>query len=251
MLWQKSWLETRWRFVIGAILLSCSAAVTVFTYPTVRELLSLVSGNATGALGRQIQESAELARTFRGYIWSESFAGNQRQWITLFAILLGTASFFAPSRGASFTLSLPVSRQRLLAVRTSTGLAELFVLAMFPALLIPLLAPAIGESHGVASALIHGLCLFIAAAVFYNIGFLLSTIFSDPWRPLLLAIGVAVTLGLLDRVLPFTSLSIFDVMSAERYFRYGEVPWAGLLVSGAVAAGLYSVAVANLVRRDF
>ncbi|HEV7764738.1 MAG TPA: hypothetical protein VGQ76_07045 [Thermoanaerobaculia bacterium] len=251
MLWQKSWLETRWRFLIGAILLSCSAAVTVFTYPTVKELLSLVQGNATGALGRQIRESAELARTFPGYIWSESFAGNQRQWITLFAILLGTASFLSTSGGASFTLSLPVSRRRLLAVRTSTGLAELFILAMFPALLIPLLAPAIGESHGVASALIHGFCLFIVATIFYNLGFLLSTIFSDPWRPVLIAIGVAVALGFLDRVLRFTPLSLFDVMSAERYFRHGAVPWAGLLVSVAIAAGLYSVAVANLVRRDF
>ncbi len=39
MLWYKSWLETRWRFVIGLVLLMFSAASTVFTYPEVIKLI--------------------------------------------------------------------------------------------------------------------------------------------------------------------------------------------------------------------
>src|SRR5260370_15354436 len=35
MLWYKSWLETRWRFLIGLVLLLFSALSTVFTYPQV------------------------------------------------------------------------------------------------------------------------------------------------------------------------------------------------------------------------
>ena len=35
MLWQKMWLETRWRFLIGLALMACSAGGVVFTYPHV------------------------------------------------------------------------------------------------------------------------------------------------------------------------------------------------------------------------
>ena len=51
---------------------------------------------------------------------------------TLFAVLLGTGGLLsqASGGGALFTLSLPVSRNRLLGVRAATGLAELLVLAL-------------------------------------------------------------------------------------------------------------------------
>src|SRR3984893_17384521 len=91
MLWYKSWLETRWRFLIGLGMLLCSAAVTVLTYPEVIKLLPMVPSNLSGPLGERIREAAELARSYRGYIWSPWFRQNLSQWTTLFAILLGTA----------------------------------------------------------------------------------------------------------------------------------------------------------------
>ncbi len=251
MLWHKSWLETRWRFLIGLALLICSASATVFTYPKVLELMPLVPANAGGELGRRIRESAEIASTFRGFVWLDWFRQNHSQLATLFAILLGSAGLLSSSGGALFTLSLPVSRRRLLAVRAATGLAELFLLALLPSLLIPILAPAIGQSYGVGSALIHALCLFFAAAVLYNLAFLFSTIFPDAWRPVLFAIAAAMLLAFVDRVLRSSTLNLYRVMSAESYFRHGEVPWIGLVASGAIAAALYSLAVANLARRDF
>jgi len=41
MLWYKSWLETRWRFLIGLVLLMIVAAGTVFDYPAVAKLAPL------------------------------------------------------------------------------------------------------------------------------------------------------------------------------------------------------------------
>ena len=35
MLWYKAWLETRWRFLIGLVLLVCSAAFIVLAYTRV------------------------------------------------------------------------------------------------------------------------------------------------------------------------------------------------------------------------
>lgn len=228
MLWYRSWLETRSRFLIGLALATCSAAATVLLYPQVLKLLPSVPREADGELGRRIRESLELARTFDGYVLAEWFRENLRQLATLFAILLGAATLFA--RGATFTLSLPFTRRRLIGVRAATGLAELFVLVVLPSLLIPLLAPAIGQSYGAGAALLHAGRLFVAVSVFYALALLLSTIFLDIWRPVLIALAAALVFGL------------FRAVSAEWWF---------LVASGAVAAGLYGGAVANVMRRDF
>ena len=139
----------------------------------------------------------ELARNYRGYVWSQWFRQNLPQMWTLFAVLLGTGGLLsqASGGGALFTLSLPVSRSRLLGVRAATGLAELLVLALVPSLLLPLLSPAVGQTYSVGDALVHGVCLFIAGAVFFSLAFLLSTVFSDVWRPLLIVLCVATVLA--------------------------------------------------------
>ena len=255
MLWYKSWLETRWRFVIGLVLLMLSAAATVLAYPQVVKLLPMVSNvDLSGEIGRRVTESLELARDYRGYVWSQWFGQNMTQQWSLFAVLLGTGGLLAQASGggALFTLSLPVSRNRLLGVRAATGLAELLVLAFVPSLLLPVLSPAIGQTYGIGDALVHSACMFIAGSVFFSLAFLLSTVFSDVWRPLLIVLCVAIVLALSEYVFPdLARYSLFRVMSAEVYFRGGGLPWLGLLASAAVSAAMLYAATRNIARQDF
>jgi len=255
MLWYKSWLETRWRFLIGLLLLTCSAAVTVLAYPEVVKLLPLVPKlDLSGEIGRKVAESMELARDYRGYVWSQWFLKNMPQMWALFAVLLGTGGLLsqASGGGALFTLSLPASRNRLLGVRAATGLAELLVLAFVPSLLLPVLSPAIGQTYGLGDALIHSACLFIAGTVFFSLAFLLCTVFSGVWRPMLIVLCVATVLALLGQVFrDLSHYSLFRVMSAETYFRGGGLPWQGLLASAAASAAMLYGATINIARRDF
>ncbi len=166
-------------------------------------------------------------------------------------MLLGIASLFSPSRGALFTLSLPISRPRLIGVRAAAGLAELFALAFVPSLLVPLLAPAIRQRYSVVDAVVHAFCFFIAVALFFSLALLLSTIFSDPWRPLLIALGLAIAIGLVEQFLPAQVPGVFRVMSGESWFREGRLPWPGLAVTAAISTAIYYAAMRNLARRDF
>jgi hypothetical protein len=255
MLWYKSWLETRWRFMIGLGLLMCSAAGVVLTYPKVLQLMPLVPNvDIGGELGRRIREAAELAREYRGYVWSQGFGLNLPQMITLFAVLLGTGGLASQGAGgaALFTLSMPASRTRLLGVRAAVGLAELLVLAVIPSLLIPLLSPAIGQTYGIGATLVHSACLFVAGAAFFSLALLLSTIFTDVWRPLLIALSVAIGLALGGEVLrDLSKYTIFGVMSGETYFRTRALPWGGLLAGAALSLALLYGAAVNFARRDF
>lgn len=255
MLWYKSWLETRWRFLIGFALLVLSAMGCVFGYPQLIKLLPTArSIDASGEIGRRIKEAVELSGTYRGYVWNQWFGQELLQMWTLFAAIVGSGSVFSRVSGdaAMFTLSLPASRSRMLGIRAATGFAEMFALAFIPSLIIPLCSPIIGQSYSFGDTLVHSTCLFVAGSAFYCLALLLSTVFNDLWRPLLITCFVAVVLALGEQVLRSASMGgIFQVMSAQNYFRTGAFPWLGLMVSVMVSSAMLYGAAANIARKDF
>lgn len=255
MLWYKSWLETRWRFVIGLALLPLSAAGSVLLYPRFIQLLPLASQvDANDAIGRRVLEAAQIMSTYRGYIWAQWFAQNMTQQWALFAVLIGTGGLLAQSSGggALFTLSLPATRDRIVGVRAATGLAELLVLALIPSMLVPLLSPAVGQSYSPLDALLHGLFVFIGGSIFFSLAFFLSSVFSDVWRPLLIVACAGMAVSFLEEVIDGLSrYSVFGLMSGEQYFQGQGVPWLGLMVAVVVSLSLLFAAGRNIARQDF
>ncbi len=205
MLWYKSWLETRWRFLIGLGLLTLSAARHGALLPAPSmDLMPMASSiEVSGELGRRLAEAVDLSRTYRGYVWSQWFVTNVPEVWALFAVLLGTGGLMSqgPRGGALFTLSLPVSRARLIGVRTATGLAELLVIALVSCLVLTLLSPAVGQSYSLVDALVHALCLFVAGAVLFSLATFLSTVFTDVWRPALIVLCGATMLAFTEAAL--------------------------------------------------
>ena len=160
MLWYKSWLDTRWRFLLGLALLLVFACGTVVSFSTVQELFASVSPSAISGsedLRQEFEESLEIMRTFRGYVWLQWFQQNFSGLLTIFAALLGSGSPLVQSgSGALFSLALPVSRGRWIAARAGAGLAELLVLALAPSVAFAALAPFVGEQLSVGEALVYG-----------------------------------------------------------------------------------------------
>ena len=254
MLWYKAFLDTRGRFLIGLAVLPCAAIFMVLTYPQVVALLPTVSGiDTTGAIGQQIGEAIELARDYRGYVWSQWFRQAPTSMSALFAALLGTGGLAASAAGGTlFILSMPASRMRLAAVRAGSGLAQWLLLALVSSLAIPLASPAVGESYQVGPALVHGVCLFVGGAVIYSLTVLLSTLFGDLWRPWLIALAIVMPLTFAEQMISGSwPVGLSGVMTGEQFFRTGELPWAGLAVAIAVSAVLLYVAALNFSRRDF
>jgi ABC-type transport system involved in multi-copper enzyme maturation permease subunit len=252
MLWYKSWLETRWRFFIGLGLFTLSAGGVVYVYPQVMKLIPRLGDlDTSGALGERIKDAVALQRDYRGYIWSQWMRQNLTQMATLFAVILGSVGPYS-QRSELFTLSLPVSRRRLVSVRALAGLGELLVIIVVSFLVIPLFSPSVGQRYGVGAALVHALCAFVASAAFFSLAALLSTSFSDIWRPLLIACAAAIVLWIAGQVIrELSPYSIFTLMNGEKYFRSGELPWVGLLAAASLSAAMLYAAVVNIERRDF
>ena len=257
MLWHKAWLETRWRFISALVILTLLTGGTVYDYLATQRLLTrfnettLTPGVEATGLANTVRDAAKAQSTFQGFIWYQSFRQTMTQMGVFFAILLGCGGLLAESAKGSvlFTLSLPVTRRRLLGVRAGAGLAQWFTAAMIAPLAIPILAPSIGEHYRFVDALAHGVCVFVVGTVFFSLASFLSTLFGDIWRPMLIAIGIACLLAFASFAIP--QLAIFSVMNGESYFRTGTMPWAGLLTSAVVAMALLYSAAETLERRDF
>jgi hypothetical protein len=260
MLWKKSWLDTRWRFVLGLALLVVLACGTVFDYrvvlqlrPIVQHSLVALDRNAapSSGVGRALEEAIEIQRTYRGFIWYQWFRQNLGQTLTLLAVLLGSGGLLSGG-SALFTMSLPVPRRRVLGSRAAVALGELFVLAFVPTLAIALLSPSIGQHYSLVDAVVHSACAFVGAAVFLFAALLLSTEFPDLWRPLLITCVAAVALALVGRVAPtLARVDMFGAIVAEPYFRSGTLPWPALVVSVVASAVLFRAATINFARQEF
>jgi hypothetical protein len=258
MLWHKAWLDTRARFLAGLAISVIVGFGIIYDFRATERLLPLVRTmdpamlDTTGPIGAAIKQGIEAQQTFRGFVWWQWYRQNLTYLVVIFGALLGAGGLLARSGGAMlYTLSLPVSRNRLISTRAAIGLAELFALAMVPSLLIALLAPSIGQTYSLVDVLVHGVCMFIVGSVFFSLAALLSNDYADMWRPVLIACIVAAALGMLEYVPAIAPYGIFHVMNGETYYRQVRLPWIGLIVSAGITVALLRTAAVNLSRRDF
>ena len=124
------------------------------------------------------------------------------------------------------------------------------MLALVPALVIALLAPAVNESYSLVDAVVHGLLIFVVGSVFFALAMLASAILDDLWRAMLLTVVAAVVLAFLEYAVP-AGYGLFAAMSGRAYYHGGAVPWVSLLVSAVLTFALLYAAAAQLARRDF
>ena len=252
MIWQHAFLETRWRFLIGLVLLPVSAAFVALSYPQVTALSQSVTPAPDTALGREIAEAMELSKTYGGYVWSQWFQQNGAQLAGLFAAIIGTGGLLSQTAAARlFTLSLPVSRERLLAARAAAGLGQMLALTVVPALVIVLVSPLVGRSFPLLDALAYALCAFVGSAVFFSVAFFFSSMFGSVWAPIVLTLCSGAMLAALDRITGADRFSLIQMVHGESYFKGNGLPWPMFAVSLAVSAALLYSGTRLVARQDF
>lgn len=190
MLWYKAWLETRFRFLLGAlIIVGCSAFFVLgnpFILGTWRQWQELHPKET------ELDWIVRATNDYPFFIWHFLFQTFLQQLWTLFAVLIGFGGISRESvQGtAGFTLSLPVSRRRLVSVRAAVGLIEMAALGLMPAALIPTLSLFIGKPYPVMQGIAHALLMMLAGALFFSLGLFLSTILQSEHAPTLIGVTV-------------------------------------------------------------
>jgi len=201
-----------------------------------------------------------LLISHQGYVWSYWFKLSLLGMWPMYAVAQGvtfgstSCPWMAGGHGAAglFTFSLPVSRRRVLLTHAALVGAEMVLVALAPSLLFPIVSHLTGGDVPFGATVIYALLLSLGGMVFPAFTFLLTAVFNNQWKVLVIGIAVVFALFLPIRLAEeFPWWNIYHVMSGETYFRYGKIPWLGLLASLAVSALMTFAAVRIYERRDF
>ena len=238
MLWQKGWLETRFRllFTLGITLF-----ILTFHYSMRNSLPK--SSSAKGALPALL-----------GLVFTYGILVMMAE-----AMLAGAGVTTQPSLQASkglhgstlFTLSLPVSRLRLLAVRAAIGWAEVAAMIAilccgfwFASPLVRMMATPIEMMEYAATLLACGSAL-------YGLSVLLATFLDDQWRTWGTMIAGGALAGLSSRAWLPASIDIVRAIGRGSPLFTHAIPWPAMAFSLALAAIFFVTALKVVQTREY
>ena len=235
MLWYKAWLESRVRFVIALML--CVAFCS--------ELIISLPRAGSGKVDLVGLHGVHYALVF---VWILG--------VTL--LMMGGLLSERAIGSSSFTLSLPVSRLHLMAVRTVVGFIESIVLAAAPWIAMLILAGPGGEVRRyLTQAGVHIFLLVAGGSVLLTTALLLSVVIEGQYTAPIASLGIIILLAYTFGGKDFLAYSPISFMTGLRYFNRltgmltGAVPWLPALAFIGVGICLFTVSVKILERRDF
>jgi hypothetical protein len=225
MLWYKGWLETRFRALFAMGL--CLFVVFVNRHNS--------SGGVAGTLT---------------FFWAiiPSACG-------LAGAGVRTQPAFQAIKGAHgsmyYTLSMPVTRMRLLAVRAALGMLETVVVIGTVCGAAWALIPSLRLHVPIADLLAYFLTVIGCVALFYFLSLLFATFLDAQWLPWAGIFSVATLAWLLPRISMFPSANIFAAMGRSSPLFTHTLPWASMGISLGAAAILFVAAARVMQLREY
>jgi ABC-2 type transport system permease protein len=242
VIWFKTWVESRQRFLVAstAVLLALAWAVL----------------NCDQAM-RRFDQVPPI--TFTQYVWYVYAGRFQLVWAAL-ALFLGLGGLLRERAlgTAQYTLSLPVTRSQWIAARAIIGLSEAAVLAAIPVVVIPIAARMVGRTYPALEALKLSGLLLCAGVVFFFLGVFYSSLLGGEFASMIAGLFsiylIFTSQDYLYRWLPYFSMSSLlsgaDVVDRATGF-LTAFPWPGVLKSLVAAGILYVSAREITAHRDF
>ncbi len=182
----KYWTENRSRFALSvAALFVICAGLVAWQEPIRAQLLARGSD----------RDDVAFLRTYSAYVHRFIYSGSAQPMCQFFALVLGLGGLQRERelRTAGWTLALPVRRWELVWARAVVGLSQVVLLALLPALVIPVVSTMAGESYAFGQAMAHTVLWTATHGLVFAMAFLLSTLIAGQLTALLA--GVLVLVG--------------------------------------------------------
>ncbi|HEY3988727.1 MAG TPA: hypothetical protein VGM02_05465 [Acidobacteriaceae bacterium] len=238
MLWYKAWLETRPRFLI--CLIGITALCSFAVYHGDHQALSY-----TGA-------------DYYRYVLLSGHAMLCESWVLAVTLLMMGGLLREKVAGASsFTLALPVSRRRLMAVRIGVGLLQAFALAIVPWSVMFFIGSVAGKTHSITQAAFCLALLLGGGLLFFALALLISSLVEGEYTAPVVSFGIVIAIAVLfsDRALrvysPLAFITGFAYLDRHTWLLTGPVPWLHLATYLLLAAALTAVSVKVIEWRQF
>jgi hypothetical protein len=150
-----------------------------------------------------------------------------------------------------FTLSLPVSRFRLLSVRAGMGLAAVFGIILISSAAAWVLFPTIRANSTAADFVRWIFTVTCCVAGFHAVSILASTFLDEYWHVWATVIAIGLLKWVTVRFPPPPSLDVFRVMAEASPLLTHSLPWPAISVSLGFAGLVFLIAVKVAGTREY
>jgi hypothetical protein len=246
MLLYKFWLESRFRFACGLVLVLSLISHTVLRAPQTLRLID--------------QQVPWAHMLFTQYVWLTIYDGSLlAAWIVLAVVLSNRGMRREQSLGVSaFTLSLPVRRSSILRVQSVVALMELVLLGVVPAFLIPALSRVVGLTFPMAQTVRFAVLLVCPGVVFHGWSLLMAQLAGTEASSLAISLSsIGAFFVLVKRIRALDRLDVFDIMSGadlldrHTFLLRGSLPWSTFAVTLALLLGMVWLSILFIQHHDF
>ena len=228
MLWYKGWLETRWRMLFSFGFVAYSTAVAHW--------------GPMKAMEARMQLQTMLIF-----------------WLVVPIMLassgIKTQASFRSLRGVHgsmlYTLTLPVSRFRLIVARYVVGALEIALVYLTTTFAIRFLSSTLSVHASYTDALKAAFVMAVCGTFFHSMAVLLSTFLDDLWQVWgsMLATGI---LFWISKIVPVPrAMDVFRTLTLDSPLITHAIPWAGIGTSLIGAAILFFAAVKIAEAREY
>jgi hypothetical protein len=238
MLWYKAWLETRSRFLVMFI-----GVIVLFSALVWHREMDAESWSGMGYFNDVLHSSQGML----ALIWVP----------VVIMLMMGGLLRENASGAASFTLALPVSRNRLMGVRIGMGGIQALALGVLPSCCMYAVAHFTGKAYSPSQLAFHVLLLLSGGSVFFGLAVFTSSLIEGEYTAPAVALGIAMVMlmGLGEQQLKPFNPAEFMMGSAylDRHSNLlvGAFPWAIACSWLALSAVLLFAATRFIARRDF
>jgi ABC-type transport system involved in multi-copper enzyme maturation permease subunit len=257
MLFYKAWVESRWRFICGAVAVTALSILFVRLHPILipqwRLGLALQDPHAIKPRWLPLGVS-----DYRFYIWHFLFDFRLQNLWVLLAIVLSFGGLLREHANGTvaFSLSLPVTRNRWLISRVLIAFLETTVLAWIPAVVVPIASVSVGQSYPIGQGFAHGLLMAGVGSVFVGLAAFLSLILRGEYTPLavtlaMLAVPYLVLQEWARRVSWARKIDIAHVMAGAWLLTWRDVPWLAIAMVCLLTALFLGLAARQGRRLEF
>jgi ABC-2 type transport system permease protein len=242
VLWYKAWLETRGRF------LACLITLTLFCFIFVHHAQEIAfRGDGLSRPGgpADFHRLLYVNQQFLVIMWVVS------------AVLLGMGGLVREKAvGVStFTLSLPVSRARLFAVRVATGTFQAAALAILPWCAVFLASSSAGMPIRLSQVSLYILLLLLGGLSYFAMAILVSSFVEGEYTAPAISFGVVLLTAIaFDAWLrPFSLWRLIagDLSIDRHTFLLASFPWRGVSASLTAALLMLLLSLHRIRHRDF
>lgn len=244
MYWYKCWCEVRARVLIGIAAMAAACMFIVYYQHAMR-----------------FQRDEPL--TYASYIWKAVYNSFGRDLFVILTIALASGGLLQERalQTVGFTMALPVSRRRAIAVRAAVGYLGVVAMSVTPAVVIPLMSPYVGVEYAAAQAMKFSVLFACTGAAIYGVAYLAAYFMEGEYSAMLVTVPTLMLyvallqLPWLNRV---PMLDIFHVMNGEdmpflnesQHLITGPLPWSALGVMLCVAGCLVLAACRRMDGKD-